>query len=337
MTNLTHARRHARSQRAALGGLSDGLLGRLREEIERVHELEIVPVNKEQFLGDSKAEIVHADGCLYYDQDLDQHPAEFLEVLSHELGHLVLHHRSLSAAGGDLIRGSVFLENGAPALSRYSPRAREEAEASAFASEFICPASDVLLKWQETNSSRIADLARQYDATDGLIRLQLAEGLFRLIAGDDAEPSNEAAEASPTPEQEHAATACGIPVLVDAGPGTGKTKTLIRRILYLLRERGVPPESLLILTFSNEAASEIQRRIEQVLGEEIAARILAVTFHGYGVVLLNMLGHHIGLDVDFSILDETGQQELVSDLLAQVECEALLNIKNPDSTAAEVV
>jgi DNA helicase-2/ATP-dependent DNA helicase PcrA len=337
MTNLTHARRQARNQRAVLGGSSDGLLERLRELIERLHNLEIVPVNKEQFLGDSRAEIVRADGCLYYDRGLDRTPNELLEVLSHELGHLVLHHRSVSTAGGDLIRGSVFLENGAPALSRYSPRSREEAEASAFASEFVCPASEVFLKWQATESSPIDDLARQYGATNALIRIQLAEGLFRLIADEDVEQSSEVDEAIPTPEQELAAKTCGTPVLVDAGPGTGKTKTLIRRILYLLREKAVPPEELLILTFSNEAAAEIQKRIEHVLGEEIAARILAVTFHGYGVVLLNTLGHHVGLDVDFSILDEMGQQELVSDLLARVDCEALLNIKNPEATASEAV
>jgi superfamily I DNA/RNA helicase len=183
----------------------------------------------------------------------------------------------------------------------------------------------------------IDDLARRYDATNALIRIQLAEGLFRLIAGEDIDHSNQLDEAIPTPEQERAAIACGAPVLVDAGPGTGKTKTLIRRILYLLREKDVPPEDLLILTFSNEAAAEIQRRIELILGEEVAARIFAVTFHGYGVVLLNALGHHVGLDVDFSILEEIGQQELVSDLLAQVESEALLNIKNPKTTASEAV
>lgn len=337
MNTLSHARRQARNQRAALGGSTDAILDRLRDVIERVHELEIVPVDKEQFLGDSRAEIVRADGCLYYDQDLDREEAELLEVLSHELGHLILHHRSVSTVGGDLIRGSVFLENGAPALSRYSPRTREEAEASAFAAEFICPASEVFLQWQATPSMSIDDLARRYDTRKALIRLQLAEGLFRSIAGEDLEQSNEVDEAIPTPEQERAAMACGTPVLVDAGPGTGKTKTLIRRVLYLLREKEVRPEHLLILTFSNEAAAEIQRRIELILGQEVAARILAVTFHGYGVVLLNALGHHIGLDVDFSILDEIGQQELVSDLLAQVECEALLNIKNPDATASEAV
>jgi superfamily I DNA/RNA helicase len=297
--------------------------------------MELVPVNKHQFLRDSRAEMVPAEGCLYYDQDLDNAPLELLEVLAHELAHLVLHHRSFVATGGDLILGSVFLGTGAPALSRYSPRSREEAEANAFAAEFICPASEVFEKWQRGPSSSAGDLADYYQATPALIRLQLAQGLFRYIAGDEREEEEQ--EASSTPEQERAATACGSPILLDAGPGTGKTKTLIRRIIHLLKEKSEKPERLLVLTFSNEASAEIQKRLCRYLGEHVASRVLALTFHGYGVVLLNKLGHHIGLNVDFTILDETCQQELISGLLAEAGCDALLNIKNPEATALEVV
>src|SRR5258708_1853647 len=82
----------------------------------------------------------------------------------------------------------------------------------------------------------------------------LPKGLFGHIAGE--QPEQQGPEIPPTPEQERAATASGSPILVDAGPGTGKTKTLIRRILHLLRERMVVPEKILVLTFSNEAAAE---------------------------------------------------------------------------------
>jgi DNA helicase-2/ATP-dependent DNA helicase PcrA len=335
MDHLNHSRRRARAERENLGGVSHTLLDRLRSLIEDTYQLELVPVNKEQFLRGSRAEVVLAEGCLYYDQALDDDRLGLLEVLAHELAHLVLHHRSFLASSGDLIRGSVFLASGTPALSRYGPRSREEAEASAFAAEFICPASEVFRQWDQNPSASAGDLAEAYHGSPALIRLQLAQGLFGHIAGDEGEEQNE--ETTPTPEQEAAATACGSPVLVDAGPGTGKTKTLIRRIIYLLKERMIAPERLLILTFSNEAAAEIQQRLRQSLEEDVASRVLALTFHGYGVVLLNTLGHHIGLSVDFSILDETSQQELISDLLADAGCEALLNIKDPEATALEAV
>ena len=105
----------------------------------------------------------------------------------------------------------------------------------------------------------------------------------------------------------------------------------------LVREDRVPPEKLLILTFSNEAANELQERIRVSLGEDVSSRLLATTFHGFGMVLLHALGHHAGLDVDFSILDEICQEELLMDILGEVECEALIDIKNPSQTAAEAV
>src|SRR5262249_25379220 len=119
MDALHHARSRARTEREALASSGDTLLGRLRALIEDRYQLELIPVSKDQFLRGSRAEVVLAEGCLYYDRDLDADPWELLEVLAHELAHLVLHHRSLLVSGGDLIRGSVFLENGAPALGRY--------------------------------------------------------------------------------------------------------------------------------------------------------------------------------------------------------------------------
>ncbi len=335
MDQLTHARRRARAERDSLAGPNETLLERLRTLIEDKHKLDLVPVHKDQFLRGSRAEVVPAEGCLYYDRDLDGDPREFLVVLAHELAHLILHHQFLVAGSGDIIRGSVFLENGVPALGRYSPRSREEAEASAFAAEFICPAPEVFARWEQGHFSSVDQLAGIYRTTPALIRLQLAQGLFGRIVSEEDEGQGK--ENPPTPEQERAATACGSPFLVDAGPGTGKTKTLIRRIIHLINERLVKPERLLVLTFSNEAAGEIQKRIRTNLAEDVASRVLALTFHGYGVVLLNTLGHHLGLAVDFSILDETCQQELISELLAESGCEPLLDIKNPESTALEAV
>ena len=96
-------------------------------------------------------------------------------------------------------------------------------------------------------------------------------------------------------------------MILDAGPGTGKTKTLVRRIVHLVREQDVDPQKILVLTFSNEAAAELQERIQTSLGNEMAPRLLASTFHGFGVILLNTLGHHVGWMSIFRILDETCQ------------------------------
>jgi DNA helicase II / ATP-dependent DNA helicase PcrA len=331
---LVHARARAREERNSLGSTSKGLSVRLKERIWEQYEIEIVPADGESFLQGGRGEVVPAEGCLYYDRKLDGKPDELLEVIAHEYGHLVLHHEAFAPAGHDLLRGSAFLNSGAPSLSRYSPKSQREAEASAFAAELICPAGEIFERWKQDQTIAIGTLVDEFCATSSLVRLQLTEGLHELVAGVQQTHLKQKEE-STTPEQEKAAIAFGIPVMLDAGPGTGKTRTLVRRIVHLVREQHVEPEQILVLTFSNEAAAELQERIRQSLGGEQASRLLASTFHGFGVILLNALGHHVGLNVDFSIVDEICQQELISELLGSVDCEALLDIRDPEQTAAE--
>lgn len=334
MRRLQQVRALASEERLRLGSESGTLLARLTTELASYHGIELVPVDKKAFLQGSRGELVVAEGCIYFDKALAAHPVELLELVAHEYGHLLLHHQRFRGAPDDLIRGSVFLDSGVSALSRYSPRSQEEAEASAFAAEFICPATEIFAHWKGSPESARA-LAMRYSASEGLIRAQLAEGLFLQVAGGD-EPRPQA-EVPCTPEQERAATQLGCPVIVDAGPGTGKTKTLLRRIRFLIEDRGVQPESILALTFSNEAAEEVRQRVRRQLGTDLAGRILVQTFHGLGVIVLHTLGHHVGLDVDFSILDEISQEELLSELLGRVDCEALVNIKDLDKVARDVM
>lgn len=331
---LVQARARAREKRHRLGGTSEGLLVRLQERIWEEYEIEIVPADGDSFLQGGRGEVVPAEGCLYYDRKLASKPKELLEVVAHEYGHLVLHHEAFAPAGQDILRGSAFLNTGTSSLSRYSPKSQREAEASAFAAELICPAREIFERWRQNQTITLDTLVEEFCATSSLVRLQLAEGLYELVAGTD-ETELEHKEELTTAEQERAAIAFGTPVMLDAGPGTGKTKTLVRRVVHLVRERHIEPEKILVLTFSNEAATELQERIRESLGAEQASRLLASTFHGFGVILLNALGHHLGLGVDFSILDDICQQELMSELLGGIDCEALLNIKDPEQTAAE--
>ncbi len=330
---LRQVRARAVEERRRLGAESSELLARLTTELADVHAIELVPVDKKGFLRGSRGELVVAEGCLYFDSALARDRIELLEVVAHEYGHLLLHHEQVQGESGDLIRGSVFLDNGVSALSRYSPRSQAEAEASAFAAELICPSADAFARWLAARGP-IQDLATHYFAAENLIRLQLAEGLYYHLAGEDTLSPH--VEVACTPDQETAATEIGCPVIVDAGPGTGKTKTLVRRVRYLIEDMHIRPEALLILTFSNEAADELRERLHQQMGADLESRILVRTFHGFGVILLHMFGQHIGLADDFAILDETAQEELFSELLGKVDCDAILNIKDPDETAAQV-
>ena len=107
--------------------------------------------------------------------------------------------------------------------------------------------------------------------------------------------------------QRAAATHTGGPLVIVAGPGTGKTRTLTVRLAWLVRERGVAPDSILAITFTNKAAAEMRERLTDLLGEASAATAATATvctFHALGALLLREYGHAIGLSEDFVILDE---------------------------------
>jgi DNA helicase II / ATP-dependent DNA helicase PcrA len=97
--------------------------------------------------------------------------------------------------------------------------------------------------------------------------------------------------------------------LVIAGAGSGKTRTLIYRVAYLL-EQGIPPERLLLLTFTNKAAREMMRRTGDLLGGDLSG-LWGGTFHAIGNRILRREGGRLGYSPDFTILDREDAKELV--------------------------
>src|SRR6476620_4328154 len=104
------------------------------------------------------------------------------------------------------------------------------------------------------------------------------------------------------PEQARAVTFGDGPLLVIAGAGTGKTRTLIHRVAALI-ESGVAPDRILLLTFTRRAASEMLSRAERLVGSA-GARVHGGTFHSVGHRLLRQFGAAAGLPADFTILDQ---------------------------------
>ncbi|WP_158438304.1 ATP-dependent helicase [Natranaerobius thermophilus] len=115
------------------------------------------------------------------------------------------------------------------------------------------------------------------------------------------------------PQQLEAVTYCNGPLLIIAGAGTGKTRTLVYRVSYLL-ESGIPPQEILLLTFTRKAAREMLERVKKLLGTESTDRIKGGTFHSFANNVLRRYSGLVGLSPDFSVLDQIDSQDVV-DLL----------------------
>ena len=110
-------------------------------------------------------------------------------------------------------------------------------------------------------------------------------------------------------EQRAAATHTDGPLLIVAGAGTGKTRTLVHRVAHLL-EQGVRPERVLLLTFTRRAAQEMLARAERLIGSS-SRQVHGGTFHGTGYRLLRKFGPRVGIGGDFTILDQEDAADLM--------------------------
>src|ERR1051325_2074065 len=118
-------------------------------------------------------------------------------------------------------------------------------------------------------------------------------------------------------QQLAAVTASPGPALVIAGAGSGKTRTLIYRVAYLI-EQGVPPDRILLLTFTNKAAREMMRRVTDLLGNELG-ELWGGTFHSIGQRFLRRHAPLIGYRNNFTILDREDATDLVKAWLGESE------------------
>ena len=94
-------------------------------------------------------------------------------------------------------------------------------------------------------------------------------------------------------EQREAAERIDGPVLILAGAGSGKTRTVTYRIAHMIKEKGISPLSILALTFTNKAAREMKERAEALVGNDVH-NLQISTFHSFSVRLLRIYGDRLG-------------------------------------------
>src|SRR6266571_1314789 len=135
---------------------------------------------------------------------------------------------------------------------------------------------------------------------------------------------------------QQAAIEAATPALIVAGPGSGKTSTLIGRVEYLVSAQRVQPQRILALTFSRKAAQEMQERLETALyshedaqGGSHVAMPMVSTFHGFCAELLRTHGDRVGLRPDFALIDETEGYFLLRQMAQEMRLSHYRNLAAP--------
>ncbi len=123
--------------------------------------------------------------------------------------------------------------------------------------------------------------------------------------------------------QREAVEAIDGPLLIVAGPGSGKTRLITYRIAYLLRVAGLPPSRVGAVTFTNKAAREMKERIRTVVVYG-ADRLTVGTFHAFCAQILRRDGEVMGLDRNFAIYDDPDQLEMVKRSMRETDADPKL-------------
>lgn len=113
------------------------------------------------------------------------------------------------------------------------------------------------------------------------------------------------------------------PLLILAGAGSGKTRVLTHRAVYLIEEKGINPYHIMAITFTNKAAGEMRERIDQLVGVG-AESIWVSTFHSTCVRILRRHIDRLGYDTHFTIYDTDDQKNLMKDICKRMEIDTKL-------------
>lgn len=254
-------------------------------------------------------------------------------VVAHEIGHIAL--EGLNAGPfhdtEQTIDERVSGERGADtAVRTYNRRERREQEANLFALELLIPADELWAAMKQCGWQ-----PAQLAATFGVSLDAMLTQLVNVCCLEPPSPATAGRSTArpaldPDPEQQ-AAVDAPLPLLLAAGPGTGKTRSIVAKYVALVRQ-GVDPAAILALTFSNKAADEMRGRIVEALQRErpeLAGRVEISTFHAWGLNLLRTYGPRIGLPLDVRLLGTGDLYLLLTRNLAELQLDHFKDLHDP--------
>ena len=262
--------------------------------------------------------------AIFFKKGVSSDLAAFYQA--HEFGHHFLDSTAGACSASDInvTMSEERIPLGVQRVEGYGQRERRECQANVFACEFLLPRDEARRLFLEELISA-TEIAQRIGVPIGLVYQQLSRALLvpEIVASTGPSHNVPALDAS----QKAAAEVVTGPHLIEAGPGTGKTRTLIARIDYLL-DRGTDPSSILALTFSNKAAEEIRERVA-VSTPNAAPAIWAGTFHAFGLEVLRKFGHHLGLNPNVRLVDPGDSLLLLEERLPSLPLKHYLQLYEP--------
>lgn len=246
--------------------------------------------------------------------------------IAHEFGHHKLHHPKEACHDHDFdhVTAAEPEPSAVGDSDAYSPKQRREAQANVFGREFLLPRDRLREACLKDRLSAEA-IAKHVGVSVALVRQQMADALL-LPEEVPAKPNGPPPDLDPS--QRAAAEADFGPVQVRAGPGTGKTRTLVARAAWLIDARSQPAASILALTYSNASAEDLAKRLRQELGAQ-ATEVWCSTFHAFGQEVLRVHGSCIGLPTAPILVDRADALFLLEEEFEQLELDYYFNLLEP--------
>ncbi len=248
-------------------------------------------------------------------------------AVAHELGHRVCHPGGCACEPEDIDDATlpVDLPLGEGRVWGYNPRQAREVEANVFAAELLAPAAGLRARFLAGQEARA--LADHYGVTPTCA----LNGLIGAVLGGTALPPPTSGkvlggEGVLDKSQRRAALIDAPRALVDAGPGTGKTRTLVARTLNLI-DQGAAASEILVLTFSNRAADELRQRLR--LADPETAGVTISTFHGYALDVLRRFAPQAGLPDGFRVVDDVDAAIMLEGALPALRLERYAHLARP--------
>ena len=298
-------------------------------------DLELVQLEKEDpALKNARAVYDEQSGAIFYETTDD--PVAKALLIAHEIGHVELHAEvsACSIVDIDPARSIEAAPVGLQRVEDYGAHERRELQANLFAREFVLP-REVAKRLHILDELTASQITARTKLPIALVRQQLFDALLLPDTPEQEDVPSKAYVIRRDPAQERATGHRGSPFQLQAGPGTGKTRTLVKRLISLI-EDGIDPSAILALTFSNRAAGELTERLVDD-APHAASRIWVGTFHAFGLDILRRYHEKLGLPANPVLFDRSDAIEVLEEILPTLSLVHYRNLWDPALVLKDVV